>query len=316
MIKINLLPDSIFEPARKKALLAGSVVVLAALAVGMFFWSSTTTAEKLARTEERDAQKLAADAVDRIDAQIVQVEQSFAELKTKVQNVRDIYCHNLVYVKLYKTLADWTPSSYRYDSMVARNATANMNVYTRKLDDVAYYLQSMQKCPAIAPAGISLGMYSATTANGAGGGAAPASTSSMGGLSPMMPMSPSGGGLTSPMMPMSPGSTAPSTAGSSSSGQTGSGQAGYVFPVTVTLKSSIPPAPAGFGPAGGGGRAGGPAGPSGMMGGGLMGSPTSAGTGNFGAPGTTMMPRSPGSSSTSAGPSIPGGGPMAMPGRK
>ncbi|MHB1463200.1 MAG: PilN domain-containing protein [Armatimonadota bacterium] len=314
MIKINLLPDSIFEPARKKALLAGSVVVLAALAVGMFVWSSTTTAEKLARTDECNAQKLAADAVDRIEAQVTTVEQSFAELKTKVQNVRDIYCHNLVYVKLYKTLADWTPSSYRYDSMVARNATANMNVYTRKLDDVAYYLQSMQKCPAIAPAGISLGMYSSTTANGSGGGAAPATASPMGAMSPMMPMSPSGGGLTSPMMPMSPGSTAPSTSGASAPAQNGSGQSGYVFPVTVTLKSSVPPAPAGFGPVAGSGAAGGAAGPAGGMG--LMGSPTSGSTGNFGAPGTMMMPRPPGSGSTSAGPSIPGGGPMTMPGAK
>jgi hypothetical protein len=287
------------------------------MAVGMFFWSSATTAEKLARTDECNTQKLAAEAVDRIEAQVTTVEQSFAELKTKVQNVRDIYCHNLVYVKLYKTLADWTPSSYRYDSMVARNATANMNVYTRKLDDVAYYLQSMQKCPAIAPAGISLGMYSATTANGAGGGAAPATGSSMGALSPMMPMSPSGGGLSSPMMPMSPGSTAPSTSGARASSQTGSGQSGYVFPVTVTLKSSVPPAPAGFGPVGGGGAAGGAPSLGGAGGGmGLMGSPTSTGTGNFGAPGTMMMPRSPGSTSGSAGPSIPGGGPMAMPGKK
>lgn len=309
MIKINLLPDSIFEPARKKALLAGSVVLLAGIAIGMFFWSNSVTAEKQARTEERDMQMAEAGKVDRIAAEIVTLEQSFAALKTKVQNVRDIYCHNLVYVKLYKTLADWTPSSYRYDSMVARLTTANLNVYTRKLDDVAYYLQSMQKCPAISPAGITLGMYSQTTASGTATSAAAPATAPT-----------AGGAMSGPMMmPMAPGGAAP-TGAASAPASNGSGLTGYVFPVTITLKASIPAAPTGFGPApaGGAGGAGGMASPLGGPGG-LMSSPTSGGMGGIGAAGTMMMPRPPGSSGgtgNSAGPSIPGGGPMTMPGSK
>ena len=264
MIKINLLPDCIFEPARKKAALAVSLLVIVGLSVGMFIWGSGLSSLKVSKTEERDQQKLEAQKVDAVEAQTQQVNDSFAELKSKVQAVRDIYCHNLVYVKLYKTLADWTPNSYRYDRMAASGSTAHLNVYTRKLDDVAYYLLSMQRCPAISPAGISIeSMYSKVSAGGSGGAA---QTGGMAGPAGMMGggmTAPTSGGVLSPTGPMPMmGGTMPSANTASASG---SGLTGYTFPVAITLKSAIPGAPAGFGgaaPASSGGMAP-------MMGGGM-----------------------------------------------
>ncbi len=333
MIRINLLPASIHDPAKKRNLVLLSLIAWAVIAVvlgGMALQLRSTETEKIS---ERDRQMALAKKVDELEAEKNAIVADTEPVKARNDRIADIRRHNTVYVDLYEDVARNTMDTVRYEALSASGSSCSITAVTRTLDDIALYLQTMLNAtdrsgkPLVTA--VQLGQFTPLRPEGAQFGGASVSATGQAGSAPttmpgMSTMPTLGGGMAGTTMPgllgPSTGMSASTATGGASAGQAAN-RSGYRFPVTLALATPVPAAPttvmgSGSSTSGRGGMGGGMPGMGGM-GGMMMPMPPSGASGGGmtmpGAGGGMTMPMPPSGGGGTTMPTMPGAGGMTMP---
>ena len=145
MIKINLLPKSIYQKRTvKRTAMLFAVILVAVIAAGI------TYSVKLA-ADVRDMEQQASDAeawesrVKQIQAQAQGVRSSAEPIKWKLDHINAVLEYNVQYPKLYEEIAKWTYEKVNYTSMQSNGSAVAMTARVKTLDDLGRYLLNMYR---------------------------------------------------------------------------------------------------------------------------------------------------------------------------
>lgn len=145
MIKINLLPRIVDERAavRNTAIIFG--VVLIAILVGAF----TFTSRLKASVEDMERQAADAEAwkarVEQIQQQAAAIKNETAPMKRKVDFVTKVLEYNTRFPELYREIARWTYEKVKLNSLQCDGAQVQMQIQVKTIDDLARYLFNMYR---------------------------------------------------------------------------------------------------------------------------------------------------------------------------
>jgi len=150
MIKINLLPKSIYERriVKNTAVLFG-VLVVAVVAIGIVYTHLFLV--PMVQAQEQDAA-----AAEDIERQVVAIEKERDEWKAKVPAIqqkldfiRNVLEYNKKYPKLFEDVARWTYEKVAYTDMASDGAQVSMTARATSLDDIGRFLLNMYRATAL-----------------------------------------------------------------------------------------------------------------------------------------------------------------------
>jgi len=144
MIKINLLPKSIYErrAVRNLAILFG-VLVVAVVVVGVLYtqvFLVRQVQEMQAKADEAERLRI---EVEGIESETQKIKQQTDPINKKVEFIMQVLEYNKKFPKLYEDIAKWTYEKIAYTSMVCNGTTVTMTARARSLDDLGRYLLNM-----------------------------------------------------------------------------------------------------------------------------------------------------------------------------
>lgn len=144
MIKINLLPRSIYErrAVKKLAILFG-VLVLAVVVIGVLYTQMFLVRQVEAMQAKADEAERLRIEVEGIESQTAKIKQDTDPINRKIQFITQVLDYNQKFPKLYEDIAKWTYEKIAYTSMSCDGFTVKMSARARSLDDLGRYLLNM-----------------------------------------------------------------------------------------------------------------------------------------------------------------------------
>ena len=243
MLRINLLPKSIYERRNVRRMMFLFGFIFIALAAGMAAWIF-----KLSMTE-RDLTDLVAKTeaeaklVIQLEADVAAEQAKIPPVKAKTKYIADVLDYNEKLPALYEQVAKYTYNRIEYRSISASGQSMQISARARTIGDCGRYLLNMYRAGHIfTSVAISAIPGWPTGSTGGGGGGGMMGGGLMGGMPGMPGM---GGGM--PGMPGMPGMGGgmPGMAGATSGGISGGTTSrnaisrGFDFTVTCALVEPI-----------------------------------------------------------------------------
>lgn len=157
MLTINLLPPNVNAGSKRTGLIVLWVVVVLAVAGGMFYYKTTIDAgtEKIKQDQaaiENDANK-----ADSLQAQADKVIESSKVVVAKRDFVGKALDYNKsTYQPVIANISDYTNRNVLYNSMVPEAQSVQLHAYTISLAQVGKYMMWMEHNPQISHLSISL----------------------------------------------------------------------------------------------------------------------------------------------------------------
>ncbi|MCE5322638.1 hypothetical protein LLG46_04885 [bacterium] len=145
MIKINLLPRTINEKAviRNTAIAFG--VVLIAIIVGGFVFSTNLGNQVSQKESEAQAAEAWQSRVEGIQKQAADQQASVKPIKDKLDFINSVLKFNGVYPKLFSDVAKWTYEKVMYTGMACDGTQLVITAQTKNLDYLGRYLLNMYR---------------------------------------------------------------------------------------------------------------------------------------------------------------------------
>lgn len=146
MIKINLLPKSIYEKkiVKNTALLFGALVV-AIIAIGVLY-------TQFVLVPQVQAEEQLATETEAIEKEVVAIEgerdawkAKIPPIKSKLDFINNVLEYNKQFPKLYEEIAKWTYEKISYVGMTCDGTQVSMAARARSLDDLGRYLLNMYR---------------------------------------------------------------------------------------------------------------------------------------------------------------------------
>jgi Tfp pilus assembly protein PilN len=146
MIKINLLPKSIYERmvVRNMAILFG-VLVVAVIVIAIVY--TRLFLVPMVQAKEQDAA-----AAEDLERQVVAIEKERDEWKAKLPPIqqkldfiKNVLDYNKKYPKLFEDVAKWTYEKVAYTAMSSDGAQITMTARASSLDDIGRFLLNMYR---------------------------------------------------------------------------------------------------------------------------------------------------------------------------
>lgn len=145
MIKINLLPRTIYEKRiiRNTAILF-AVVLVAIIAAG--FTYSTKLAANVKDMEQQAAEaKAYKDRVEQIRSSASSARSSIGPIKQKLDFINGVLDYNNKFPELWTEIAKWTCDRVMYTSLQTDGMNVQMQMKVKTLDDLGRYLLNMYR---------------------------------------------------------------------------------------------------------------------------------------------------------------------------
>jgi Tfp pilus assembly protein PilN len=146
MIKINLLPKSIYEKkiVKNTAVLFG-VLVVAILAIGVLYTQMVLVPQV---QQEEDL----ATQTEALEKEVIAIEGERDEwlakippVKNKLTFINNVLEYNKKYPKLYEDISKWTYEKICYTGLACDGTQVSMSARARSLDDLGRYLLNMYR---------------------------------------------------------------------------------------------------------------------------------------------------------------------------
>lgn len=144
MIKINLLPKSIYERkiVKNTAILFG-VLMAAVIAVGILYaqlyWVPRVADMEAQAAHAEDLKK----QVEDLEGQTKGWNDLTAPIQTKLSFIQAVLDYNLKYPQLYEDIAKWTYEKVSYTGLNCDGAVVSMSARVKSLDDLGRFLLNM-----------------------------------------------------------------------------------------------------------------------------------------------------------------------------
>jgi Tfp pilus assembly protein PilN len=251
VLKINLLPKSIYEGRAVKRLLTLFGVLSVVVLLGMLAWILFLNTKEKQLTESVLALEAEAEKVASINQETEDTKAKTAPITAKLDYIADIVKYNNVLPKLYSDVAKYTYNRIEYTSMSAAGNQLTISAHARTLGDCGRYLMNMYRAGKLFTSVSISGVPGWPAGSSSGGvgmmggmrGGMPGGVSPMGGMSPLGGMPPVTGGMPG-MAPMTGGmpGMSPMAGGMMGGGSSSTASletAGFDFTVTCGLRKAI-----------------------------------------------------------------------------
>lgn len=145
MLRINLLPKSIYERRNVMRMMFLFGFIFIVLAAGMAAWILKLSATEHNQTDIVVKTEAEAKVVEGLEADVAAAQAKIPPVKAKTQYIADVLDYNDKVLALYQKVARYTYNRIEYKSMNTSGSSLTMSAHARTIGDCGRYLLNMYR---------------------------------------------------------------------------------------------------------------------------------------------------------------------------
>ena len=187
MLRINLLPKSIYERRNVKRMMFLFGFIFIVLAAGMAAWIFKLSVTERNQTALVTTTEAEAKRVEALEAEVITAQAKIPPVKAKTQYITEVMDYNEKLPALYEEVTKYTYNRIEYRSMSASGQSMQISAHARTIGDCGRYLLNMYRAGHIFTS-VAISAIPGWPAGSSGGGGMPGGM--MGGMMDGMMMCP------------------------------------------------------------------------------------------------------------------------------